>query len=279
MIKLVLDSTADIPADLRERYGIEVVPLIVQFGSETFLDNVTLTRDMFYERLQTSSELPRTAAPPVGAYEEMFKRLAAEGHEIISISVAASLSSTYSSAVQAARLVEGATIACVDSASAAMPISYLAIAAGDAIAAGKSLDEVVALLEALKKRIFLYVALDTLHYLEKGGRIGRMRALLGTMLSVKPILEFRNGDIIPTEQVRTWKRVPPRLAELMQPRAPYEQLSVLYTTGIEQAERLRDLCGDAGLMPREQIRIVQANSALGTHVGPRALGISGQRSV
>jgi fatty acid kinase fatty acid binding subunit len=119
------------------------------------------------------------------------------------------------------------------------------------------------------------VALDTLRYLEKGGRIGRVRALLGTMLSVKPILEVRDAQVNPVEQIRTWRRVPPRLVELMQARGAYDKLSVQYTTGRESAEQLADLCAAAGLMLRERIRVAQAGAVLGTHVGPGALAITG----
>jgi DegV family protein with EDD domain len=119
------------------------------------------------------------------------------------------------------------------------------------------------------------VGLDTLRYLEKGGRIGRMRALLGTMLSVKPIIEVRDAQVHPVEQVRTWRRVPPRMMELAQARGPFAELCVLYTTGRESAEQLADLCASAGLLERDRIRVAQASVVLGIHVGPGALGLAG----
>jgi DegV family protein with EDD domain len=208
-------------------------------------------------------------------FEEAFRRIAADGSEILSISVAGALSGTYNAARQAAQLVEGARIACVDSHTATMSFGFLAIRAAEAIRAGASLDEAVALIEQLRTRAVLYVALDTLRYLEKGGRIGRMRALLGTMLSVKPILEVRNAEIVPVEQVRTSRRVPPRLVELGQARGAFADLAVLYTTTRDTAEQMAGLCAAAGLMPREQINIVQASGVLGVHTGPGALGLSG----
>jgi DegV family protein with EDD domain len=275
LIKIVVDSTADIPAALREQYDITIVPILAQFSSQTFRDGVDITRDEFYARLIASPEPPKTAAPSVGMFEETFRRVAADGSEVLSISVAGALSGTYNAARQGAQLVEGARIACVDSQTATMPFGFLALHAAKAIRGGASLDEAMALIEQLRTRTVLYVALDTLRYLEKGGRIGRMRALLGTLLSVKPIMEVRNAEIVPIEQVRTARRVPPRLVELGQSRGEYIDLAVLYTTTRDTAEQMADLCAAVGLMPRAQILTVQATGVLGVHTGPGALGLAG----
>jgi DegV family protein with EDD domain len=208
-------------------------------------------------------------------FEEVFRRLAADGSEILSISLAGALSGTYNAARQAAQLVEGARITCVDSRTVTMPMTFLTIAAAESIRAGQPVGEAAALVEAMSPRAVLYVALDTLRYLEKGGRIGRMRALLGTMLSVKPILEVRNAEIVPVEQVRTSKRVPPRLVELGRSRGAFAELAVLYTTTRDTAEQMADQCAAAGLMPRERIYVVQVSGVLGVHTGPGALGLSG----
>ncbi len=275
MIKIVVDSTADIPAALREQYAITVVPILAQFGSQTFRDDLDITRDEFYARLIASPEPPKTAAPSVGMFKEAFRQVTADGSEVLSISVAGALSGTYNAARQGAQLVEGARIVCVDSQTATMPFGFLALHAAKAIRAGASLDDAVALIEQLRTRTVLYVALDTLRYLEKGGRIGRMRALLGTLLSVKPIMEVRNAEIVPIEQVRTSRRVPPRLVELGQARGDFSDLAVLYTTTRDAAEQMADLCAAMGMMPRAQILIVQATGVLGVHTGPGALGLAG----
>lgn len=275
MIKIVVDSTADLPAELYRQYDITVVPVLAQFGRETLRDDIDLSRDQFYERLVASPEPPKTAAPTVGMYEEAFRNLADAGHEILSISLAGGLSSTYSAARQGAELVGDARIVCVDSQTVTMPLGFLVLKAADAVRAGASLDEAAALVERLRPKAVLFVALETLRYLEKGGRIGRMRALLGTMLSVKPIMEVRNAEVIPVEQVRTWKRVPPRLVELIQSRGALDQLAVIYTTTRDTAEQLADLCAAAELLPRAQIYVVQAGGVLGAHVGPGAMGLAG----
>lgn len=274
MIRVVVDSTADIPPDLLLETGIVVVPILLQFGRETVRDT-EISRDEVYRRMVESSEVARTASPSVGMFEETFRALTANGDPVLSISLAGDLSGTYGAAQQAARLVEGARIVCVDSRTTTMAMGHIALAAARAAGEGQSLEQLAALVGDLSRRAVLYVALDTLTYLEKGGRIGRMRALLGAMLSVKPVLEVRDGAVLPVEQVRTWRRVPPRLVELMSARGPFESLTALYTTGRENAEAAADLCAAAGLAPREQIRIVQAGPALGTHAGPGALGIAG----
>ena len=275
MIKIVVDSTADMPPELRAENGIAVVPMLAQFGAQTLRDDIDITRDEFYARLVASQDPPKTAAPSIGMFEEVFRELAADGSEILSLSLASDLSGTFAAAQQAARLVEGARIACVDSRTVAMPLTYMAVAAARAARAGRTLDELVALVESMRPRMIILVALQTLRYLEKGGRIGRVRALLGTVLNVKPILEVRDAQVNPVEQVRTWKRVLPRLVELMQLRGAFEELSVQYTTDRESAEQLADLCAAAGLMARERIRAAQAGAVLGTHVGPGALALTG----
>ncbi|HEU5012193.1 MAG TPA: DegV family protein [Roseiflexaceae bacterium] len=275
MIKIVVDSTADVPPALAVTYNISVVPIVMQIGGTTFRDSVDLSRDDFYRRLVESDELPRTAAPAIGIFAERFQELAGDGSAVLSLSLSGELSSTYSAAQQAARMVENAEITCVDSHTTSMPMTFLAMAAADAARNGASLAEVVALVERLRERTALFFALDTLHYVEKGGRIGRARAWLGTMLSVKPILEISQNKLLPVEQVRTWKRVPTRLLELMQTRAPLTELAALYTTDRSRAEQLADMCAAAGLMDRARIHVVQVSAALGTHAGPNAVGLAG----
>ena len=275
MIKIVTDSTADLPDELLRQYDITVVPVLAQFGRETLRDGIDFSKDEFYARLVESDEPPKTAAPSVGMFEETFRRVAADGSAILSISLVGNLSGTYNAARQAAALAEGARIVCVDTQTTTMAMGFMVLRAARALRDGASLDEAAALVEALRPRAVLYVALQTLRYLEKGGRIGKMRALLGTMLNVKPILQVRDQEVQPVEQVRTWKRVPPRLVELIQSRGEYDDLAVLYTTTRDVAEQVADLCAATGLLPRERILVAQAGGVLGTHVGPGAIGIGG----
>lgn len=274
-VHIVVDSTADIPADARAAYHIHVVPVLLHRQGKTLRDDIDISRDAYYRWIAEHDELPTTSAPSVGMFEEVFRELTRNGDAVLSISVAAGLSATYNAAVQAARLVEGARIVCVDSHSIAMPIAYLALAAARRLAQGATLEEAVALVETLREQTVAYVALQTLRYLERGGRISRTRALLGTLLDVKPILEVRDSQVLPVERVRTWRRVPARLLELAQVRGAYQELSVVYTTNRTEAESLADACAAAGLLPRDRVRTVQIGAVLGTHMGPGALGITG----
>lgn len=275
MIKIVVDSTADLPHEIYQEYDITVVPVLAQFGAETLRDDVDFTRDEFYRRLVDEPEPPKTSAPTPGMYEHWFRALTEAGHEVLSISLAGNLSGTYNAARQAASLIENGRVLCVDSLNVSIPLGFLTLKAAQAVRDGATLEEAAALVEQRRNGGVLLVAFETLRYLEKGGRIGRMRALLGTMLSVKPIMEVRMSEVHPVEQVRTWKRVPPRMIELMQARGGIAELGVLYTTTPDAAAQLADQCAAAGLLPREQIYVQQAGGVLGTHAGPGALGIAG----
>jgi DegV family protein with EDD domain len=208
-------------------------------------------------------------------FAEAFRAGLAEDGTVICITLAAALSATHSAACQAAELVDAARISVVDSHTMAMPISYMALDAARAARAGAGHAEVVARIEALRAHTVAYIGLDTLRYLEKGGRIGKIQALVGTLLNVKPILEVRDSAIRPVAQVRTSKRIPERLIELAQQRGRYAELSVMYTTDRAAAAALADACATAGLLERERIGIVQIGAVLGTHIGPGALAITG----
>jgi len=144
-----------------------------------------------------------------------------------------------------------------------------------ALGVERTLDEVAALVRAMIPRIFVYAGLDTLLYLQRGGRLGRLRAFLGTLLKVKPILEVRGGEVHPIEQVRSQRRLPQRLMELAAAHRPLEELAVLYTSDATLGHALLDECAVAGLLPRERIVLAQMGPVVGTHVGPGAVGIAG----
>jgi DegV family protein with EDD domain len=275
MIRVVVDSTADIPQELREQLDIAVVPLTVQFGEESLRDGVDISAAQFYQRLQRDPQHPKTSQPAPGAFLSVYEQLLHEAEGVVSIHISGKLSGTLQSAEQAARQLDGAALRLVDTGSTALTQGLIAIAAAEAARAGASLAEVEALARELAGRGFLYAGLDTLKYLERGGRIGKMRAFLGTLLSVKPILEVRGGEVLPVEQVRTAKRLPQRLMELASRHAPIERLAVLYTDPPGPAEQLARLCAEAGLLPAEKILLAQMGPVIGTHAGPAAVGIAG----
>ncbi|MCG8351670.1 MAG: DegV family protein [Chloroflexales bacterium] len=275
MIKVVVDSTADIPDDLAQQFDIRIVPLNVHFGDETLRDGIDITKDEFYQRLVESNVTPKTSAPTIGSFVETYEQLAKETDTILSLHLGGKLSATVTAARQAAPEVSHVHIEIVDTNSIATPITYMAVAAVKAIREGKKLDEIVALVHNIAQRSFLYIGLDTLKYLERGGRIGRVRAFLGTLLNVKPLIEVRDGEVQPVEQVRTSKRLQERMLELTRGQMPLEELAVLYTADLALAQMMANRLAEAELLPRERIRVIQMGGVIGTHIGPGGVGITG----
>jgi DegV family protein with EDD domain len=279
VIRVVVDSCADMPPALVKQHGITVVPLAVQFGRESLRDGVEISYDEFYRRLAETqaTSMPKTSQPALGEFEQTYRELLRDAEGVVSIHISGKLSGTVRAAQQAADMVDPARIRVMDSGQAVMTQGFMALAAVEAARAGKGLDEIVQQIADIAKRAFIYVGLDTLRYIQQGGRIGRMQAFLGTLLSVKPIFEVSGGEVHPLEQVRSAKRVAARLAEMAQAQAPLEHLAVLYTTWEDSARQLADQIAAAGTFPRDQIVIAQMGAVIGTHIGPGGLGVNGIR--
>ena len=271
-VAVVVDSTADIPKHLREELNISVVPLTILFGKEAFLDGVELSNDQFYSRLVEGNIHPTTSQPSPGAFVEVYENLAQDHEGIISIHLSGHLSGTVRSAQQAIEMGPNVPIRVIDSGSVSMGIGFLGIEAARMAQAGKSLDEIATHIESLTPKIRLWAVLDTLKYLERGGRIGRTRAFLGTLLNVKPMIQIR-GEVLPSEQVRTHKKAIARMVDLASAEAPYRQLAVLYSTGEHYAEELANQL--AAIHPRDQIIVSQLTGVIGVHGGPGVVGVTG----
>lgn len=270
-VQVVTDSTADLPAAEATKHHISVVPLTIRFGEESFLDRIELSADDFVERLRRSDELPKTSQPPVSAYEAAFQQAIHRGADVVCVCLTAGLSGTFNAARLAAEAVDSERISVIDSGSASMATGWCAIAAARAAAAGGSRDEVAAAAESTRERYQLYAALDTLDYLHKGGRIGRARQLVGSMLSVKPILKIQQGEVLPVERVRTWRKALDRLVGLGEEQGKLEALAVLHVGNPGDAEavaaRLRDQVGDG------QVIFGDIGPVVATYAGPGAVGI------
>ncbi len=228
-VRIVVDSTADLPKDQAEELGIRVVPLTVHFGEESFRDGVDLDTDGFYAKLATSRVMPTTAAPPSGLFEEAYRQLIKEGADgILSLQLSGALSATYNSAVLGAEALkeEKVPIEVVDSRWVSAGIGIPAMEAARAAKAGKSLAECKQIAQDLFARMHIYAVLDTLEFLQRGGRIGKARQLVGTLLNVKPMLTVRDGVVQPLENVRTRSKAYERLAQLLQQLGPIEMVGV-----------------------------------------------------
>lgn len=271
-VAVVVDSTADIPQAMRDALNISVVPLTILFGKDAYLDGVEMTNDQFYTRLIEGNIHPTTSQPSPGAFAEVYERLAQDHEGIISVHISGKLSGTVRSAEQAKEMVPSVPIQVIDTGSVSMGSGFLGLEAARMAQAGKSLEEISARLEAMVPNVRLWAVLDTLKYLERGGRIGRTRAFLGTLLNVKPMIQIR-GEVLPSEQVRTHKKALARMVELASAEAPYEYLGVLYSTGEQYAQELADQLGN--IFPRDQILVSQLTGVIGVHGGPGVVGVTG----
>jgi DegV family protein with EDD domain len=265
---VVTDSTSDLPDEWRTRYDIEVVPLKVLFGKETFRDRVDMTSDEFFARLAASSSLPTTSAPSPGEFADVYRRLAKEHDGCISIHIGARLSATAEAARVGAEAVEGFKVNVIDSQSVSMPIAFLCRVAADSA----TLEEATRAVEQRVSKCRVLALLDTLRYLEMGGRLSRAQAMIGTMLDVKPLLLVsENAEIKPVDRVRTRSRAIPRMVEFFRSEQPVEYVAVMHAQAKEDAERIAAELRTE--FPNQEITIGQIGCVLGTHTGPRALGI------
>jgi len=275
-VVIVTDSTADIPKETRERLGIEMVPLSVHFGEESYLDNVTLQPAQFYEKLQASKELPKTSMPSPGDYYEIFKRHVDEGRQVISIHLSSVLSGTYQSAVLAHSMLEGeGDVTVIDSRSASYGYGLLVVEAAEMAKNGASKEDILARVDELRRQTGLYFLVETLEYLHKGGRIGRASALFGTLLNIKPILTIDDeGYVNSIDKARGQKRAYARIVELLEAKfanVPVDMAAVTTPGRTEMADELIAI-----LKEKFQIRKYvhsEVGPVIGTHAGPGTVGI------
>jgi len=271
-VRIVTDSSADLPADLVRQHGITVLPCYVVVDDQTFKDGVEINTDDFYRRLQADGRTPTTAQPTVADFQEVYRDLAGQGDQVLSIHVSGKLSGTLNSAEQAKASLDGAEIELIDSQLASIPLGLAVLDAAVTASEGGSLQEVA---EKVRQGLGLHhglFALDTLEYLYKGGRIGKARAFMGSVLHVKPILRLQDGEAHPVERPRNRERAMRRLVELASELAPVRRLAVIYST---DADRMATLKQDlTGLLPADQIIEARFGSTLGTYIGPDALGVA-----
>ena len=263
---VVTDSTADLPEEWRARYGIAVVPLKVIFENETFRDRVDITDDEFFRRLGTATKLPTTSAPSPGEFADVYRKLAEDHDGCISIHLGAQLSATVQAAQIGAESVEGFKVKVIDSETVTMPIAFLCKVAAES----ETLAEATAAVEERVPKCRVLALLDTLRYLEMGGRLSRAQAMIGTMLDLKPLLLVADREIKPVERVRTRSRAITRMVEFLRAELPVEHVAVVHAQAPEEAETIA-----AGLrleLPDQEIVIGEIGAVLGTHTGPRALG-------
>ena len=272
-IRIVTDSTCDLPQEIVDTYGITVVPLYINFGDQGYLDGVEISRQEFYQRLPDSDPLPTTATPGVDAFRQTYERLADEGaSEVLSIHISISLSATVDVARTAAKQTQKVPVTVFDSQQLSLGTGFLVLSAAKAAADGLSLDEIIAMLEDQTSRTYVIAALDTLEFLKRSGRMNAVVASLGSMLQIKPLLIMHAGE--PTgERVRTRERALKRVIQFVSDLGPLEQLALVHTNAPQEAQFLYHQAKH--LFPtQEEPLSVDVTPALGANIGPGVVGFA-----
>lgn len=271
-VRIVTDSTADLPPAIARELGITVVPLRVIFGETAFRDGVDLESAEFFRRLQHAKEHPRTSQPPPGDFHAAYERLSAETDRILSIHISSRLSGTVETARHAARAFVGiCDIEVLDSRTASMAMGLAAMAAARAARKGSDLQACAEAARSVLRREEIAVALDTLEYLRRGGRIGRAQAFLGGILRLKPILSIRDGEVHPLGRVRTRRKALQEVLRICTEGKQIVEAAVMHATTPEDAEYLaREL---RRRFPDAAIHVGRFGSVLGVHGGPGLIGI------
>jgi DegV family protein with EDD domain len=272
-IKVVTDSTCDLPAEIAAQYGITVVPLYINIGDRGYLDGVEISRQEFYEGLVDYDPFPTTATPGIDTFAKVYDKLAEEGAtQVLSIHISISLSAIMDVARSAAKETSSIPVTVFDSQQLSLGIGFLVLAAAKAAAEGRSMEEIIALLEEQTSRTYVFAALDTLEFLQRSGRMNMVVARLGTFLQIKPLLKMHAGK--PTgERVRTRERAIQRLIQLVADLGTIEKLALVHTNAPEAAQELYKQARH--LFPDEEAPLsVDVTPVIGAHIGPGVIGFT-----
>jgi DegV family protein with EDD domain len=273
MAKVVTDSASDLPPDVVKDLEITVIPLNVQFGRETYRDRIDLTSEDFYQRLENSSTLPSTSAPGPGLFAEVLDDLAIKHSQILGVFLSRKLSATYDAALQGIELMKRkCEVKVVDSTLGIMGQGLLVMEAAKRALAGANLNELVDMISETIPRMHIRVTLDTFKYLAMGGRIGKVQALMGSMLRINPILGLKDGEAFPFARVRSRAQATEWLCEFASKFNKVKALAVEYGTNIDEAKALAKRI--ASVFPEVPIYLSNVSPVIGTHTGPSILSIT-----
>jgi len=272
-IKIVTDSTSDLSPALVKELGITVVPLYVIFGDKSYRDGVDITGDDFYKRLLTDPVHPSTSQPTPEDFANVYRGLCQQADGIISIHISSKLSGTCSSALQAKEMVATeCPIEVVDSKTTSMALGLIVIVAATIANTGASVKQVAEDIRQVVSDVQLLVIFDTLKYLAKGGRIGKAKSLLGSVLNVKPLLTIKDGEFVPVTQVRSRSKGIDKLFDFAKDASNVADLAVIHSTTRDEAESLASRIGST--IKLEQVRIARLGPVLGVHGGPGVLAVA-----
>ena len=273
-IKVVTDSTSDLPADVAESLGIEVVPLNVHFGSDVYKDRVNLMPDAFYDKLINGDVLPTTSQPSVGEFIDVYERLGSDADGIVSVHISEKLSGTMNSARLASQQANAdCPIEVVDTFQVSMGVGICAMEAAEVANSGGDMNQVILAARNAVTRSQCFFMLETLEFLQKGGRIGKAQALIGNLLKIRPMLMLREGEVHPLGRERTRRKGIAKLVDTVEELAPISGLAVMYSTGPDEAQTLAQNVSKFMIEGREPM-MLQIGPVIGTYAGPDTLGIA-----
>jgi DegV family protein with EDD domain len=270
VVRIVTDSTADLTEEQQKKAGITVVPLNVRFGDQVFKDHVDLTGQQFFEKLKTATQLPKTSQPSVGDFEAVFRGFREAGDDVVAVLISSKISGTFGAAKMAAQSVDSEHIEVIDSLTTSMALGFLALAGAALAANGSDRKTVADRVRSLVPKAKVLATIDTLTYLERGGRIGRATALMGSLLNFKPLINLQDGEVAPLGRARGRPQAIDRLVELLKREGALQQLGVLHGAALKDAENLRDRV--AGQYPGMDIPLSETGAVIGTYTGPGVIG-------
>jgi len=272
-VKIITDSSADLPDQLTQELGITVVPLYVRFGEEVFRERVEISEEDFYQRLLHGPVHPVTIQPNPQDFATVYQNLAPQADGIVSIHISNKLSGTCNSAIQGKEMAEaGCPIEVIDSEVVTVGLGLICIVAAAAVKTGADLQQVVKEVKQTIPKIHLLGLVDTLKYMLLGGRIGRAKALVGSLLNVKPLVTLEEGEVVPVGQARTRSRGIERLFNFVANAADIQDVTVAYSTTPDEAQTLAERIG--AIFTRQPVRIARLGTTLGVHMGPGALALA-----
>ena len=268
-LKIICDSLSDIPKDLIEKYDIEVVPLTVILDGKEYRDGIDISKDDFYKRLRESNAYPKTSQATYAQFKEVFEKYVNEGKRVLYIAGSSVATGTYQSAVMAKNDIDG-EIHAYDTKGLSYTAGVLVLKAAELAQKGKDIDEIIDEMEKLKEKIYPLFSVDTLEYLQKGGRISSTKAAIGSILNIKPVLDVRDGLVSPVCQVRGKKNVISKMIELVKENCgddlSDQTIAIGYSDDFKEKDRLVNAAQES--LNVKNIEFFQIGTCIGSHSGP-----------
>ncbi len=274
-LAIVTDSTAYIPEELLKKHNIYTIPLSVVFGDDTFREGIDITTAEFYKKVKEEADLPSTSQPPIGAFVQLFEELSETYDGVISIHLSKRFSGTFDAALSAGKMVDNIEVYAVDTALSAMPQGLFAIAAAELVAEGKSTKKILTYLEDMKEKTRAYFMVEDLAHLQRGGRLNKGQALIGSLLNIKPVLHIVDGLIVPFEKIRTQKKALNRIMSMLEDdvnNKNVKRVVFIHANNETQIEKMRD--DFSAKYPDVETIISYFGPVVGTHLGEGSIGVS-----